>query len=85
VGLLRPIALRLLKMQDPKLLTLRSHSVDPRLMLILGNSHDVVRSTVPKKGGRYFDYSTMWSNSLLIFDDERPKIVDTLLTLIFRA
>jgi len=51
VGLLRPIALRLSKMQDQKSLMHCRRSVDYVSTLILGHSYDVAVITFGEEGG----------------------------------
>ena len=64
-------------MHDQKLWTLRWGS-------FLGGGSDIVTSILAQKGDRGIDYVSMAMHSTLIVHDARPKIVDALLTLIFR-
>jgi len=64
-------------MQDQKSLTLGWRS-------FLGGGSDITTSILAHKGGRYIDYGLMPMHSALSVHDARPKIVDALLTLIFR-
>jgi len=70
VGYCLSVALRLSKMQDQKLLSLRWRS-------FLGGGNDIVNSIFAHKGGRYIDYGLMSMHSTLSVHDVGPKIVDT--------
>jgi len=51
-------------------------------MLILGDSSVVVMSILGYTGGQYFDYASEQPCYFHIIHHSRPKIIDTLLTLI---
>jgi len=75
MGQCRCIALWLSKMQAEKSLTLHS---------LLGGSSNVVAGIFAYKVGQYSDYGSMPLHSPWIIQDARAKIVQALLTLIFR-
>jgi len=61
----------------PKSLTLCWHS-------IFGGDSDIISSIFANKGGQYIEYGLTPMHSALSVHNARLKIVDTLLTLIFR-
>ena len=72
------VALRMSKMQHEKLLTLCWRS-------LVGGGNDIVTSNFAHTGSQYIDYGLMSMHSTLSVHDEKPKIIDASLTLIFRT